>query len=254
MSQTPRLYVPDAIAEGDVLALSQEQIHKLLHVLRLRAGASLQVFNGRDGEFRAELAPAGKNLAARVLERTRAQTSLADVRLLVAPLKRPAMEWLVEKATELGAAVLQPVSTERSVADHLRIDRLRAIVQSSAEQCERLQLTQIGEVASLPQALHAWPSGASLLFADETAALSISGGHPAVPLAIALSEIAPQSTLGLLIGPEGGFTPQERASLLALPFVKAVSLGPRILRAETAAIAALSITQANWGDWRAPLC
>lgn len=252
--EAPRVFVPLKIASGDVLALNDEQAHKLAHVLRLRAGAALRVFNGQDGEFAACLEMHGKRPAARILGQTRAQTSLADVRLLMAPLKRSAMEWAVEKATELGAAVLQPVLTARSVIDHVRIDRLRAIVQASAEQCERLELTQIDETASLPQALRAWPHGASLLFADETAALSISGGHRAVPLAGALSEIASQSTLGLLIGPEGGFTPQERASLLACPFVKAVSLGPRILRAETAAIAALSLIQAHWGDWRAPLC
>lgn len=252
--EAPRVFVPLRIASGDVLELNDEQAHKLAHVLRLRAGAALRVFNGQDGEFAACLEMQGKRLAARILGQSRAQTSLADVRLLMAPLKRSAMEWAVEKATELGAAVLQPVLTTRSVIDHVRIDRLRAIVQASAEQCERLELTRIDEAAGLPQALQAWPSGASLLFADEAAALPISGGHRAMPLVSALLEIASQSTLGLLIGPEGGFTPQERASLLACPFVKAVSLGPRILRAETAAIAALSLIQAHWGDWRAPLC
>lgn len=242
----PRLFVPAAIASGELLTFSDEQIHKLTHVLRLRAGAGLRLFNGRDGEFAAALEGHGKTMAARILAQTRAQTALADVRLLFAPLKRQATDWLVEKATELGAAVLQPVLTRRCVAERVRPERLRLIAQSSAEQCARLELPAVNEALSLEQALKRWPEGASLLFADETG--------DGVPLLGAAPRLAGASTLGLLIGPEGGFAPEERAMLRALPYVTAISLGPRILRAETAAISGLSLLQAKWGEWASPLC
>lgn len=242
----PRLFVPAAMAEGDLLLLGAEQAHKVLHVLRMRAGDRLRLFNGRDGEFAAAFEMQGKAAAARIFASLRAQTALPDLRLLFAPLKRQANDWMVEKATELGVAALQPVLTRRCVAERVREERLRLIAQSSAEQCERLDLPMVQEAQSLEGALAHWPAGAPLLFADE------AGDAP--PVLQALAGCAPGPVLGLLIGPEGGFAPEERDRLRALPWVIAISLGPRILRAETAAIAGLALIQAGWGDWQRPLC
>lgn len=256
--EAPRLFVPCAIATGELLALSEEQIHKLLHVLRLRAGAGLRVFNGQDGEFSAALEAKGKSFAARAMAQIRAQSASRDLRLLFAPLKRQANDWLVEKATELGVAVLQPVMTQRCVAERIRLDRIALIAQSSAEQSERVHVPEVHEAISLQHALQAWPARAKLVFADEAgddphAAWGGQQGR-APPLLAALAGLGDSPSLGLLVGPEGGFAPEERAALRALPFVVPVSLGPRILRAETAALVGLSLIQAQWGDWAAPLC
>ncbi len=254
--QAPRLFVPGPLEAGVTVALSADQAHKLLHVLRCKAGQRVLVFNGCDGEFAACLEMTNKACAALLGARTRAQTSVPDLRLMFAPLKRQANDWLVEKATELGVAALQPVLTQRCVAERIRPDRLRLIAQASAEQCERLEIPAVQEALTLSQALHAWPRGVRLLFADEAGDCPHAdwGGAAgrAPPLVGALQSLGPQPAWGLLIGPEGGFTPQERAELRALPFVVPISLGPRILRAETAAIAGLSLMQALCGDWGSP--
>lgn len=253
----PRLYLPFALQEGGWQALRDEQAHKLVHVLRRRPAQDVRVFNGRDGEFLAVLEAAGKSLGVRVGARIRAQSAPPDLRLLFAPLKRQANEWLVEKATELGVAALHPIITQRCVAERVRADRLALIAQSSAEQSERLHMPAVHEAVGLQHALQAWPGEARLVFADEAGddpQAAWGGAEGRAPaLLSALPGLRGISILGLLIGPEGGFTPAERAHLRALPFVVPVSLGPRILRAETAALVGLCLLQAHWGDWDRPL-
>jgi 16S rRNA (uracil1498-N3)-methyltransferase len=225
------------------VALDEAQTRYLTDVLRQKAGARVLVFNGRDGEHEAVLAEVGKRGAALAIgAQTRAQSLPPDLMLLFSPLKRHATDWLVEKATELGVRVLQPVMLRRTVADTVRVERLTAIAREAAEQTERLDVPEVREMVSLGKALDSWDSARPLLYCDE------QGEAP--PLLEAAQLKAEQ--LALLIGAEGGFDPEERRMLRGLAFVRPVSLGPRILRAETAATAALALIQAAWGDWRVP--
>lgn len=254
---SPRLFLESDLAPGAAAALDEAQRHYLERVLRLGAGARLRLFNGRDGEFAAELTGGGRQLALQVGPRLRSQPAAPDLRLLFAPLKRQATDWLVEKASELGVSRLQPVLTRRTVAERVRVDRLRLVAREAAEQCERLSLPEIAEAIPLGTALEGWDPQAPLLFADEAGddAQAPWGGPlgRARPLAEVLEGVRAVQTLAVLIGPEGGFHAEERRWLRGLAFVTPVSLGPRILRAETAGVAALSLAQALWGDWRAPL-
>lgn len=237
-----RLFVQDELAAGGAIALSADHAHYLINVMRQGVGSALLLFNGRDGEWRAVIVEASKRACRVVPEtKTRDQTSTPDVELIVAVVKRSRLETIVEKAAELGAARVRPVLTQRTNADRVRTDRLAAIMVEAAEQCERLEVPAIDEPQKLDRLLDGWDASRRLIFCDEAGdaadALSALGALPPGPAAI-------------LIGPEGGFSPDERARLRGMPGVVAVTLGPRILRADTAAIAALTLFQAAAGDWR----
>lgn len=235
-----RLFIPHDLAPGATLDLDEGQSRYLAAVMRLSAGDALAVFNGRDGEWRATVASVGKRavrLEARDL--LRPQTTGPDLDLVIALVKRARLETIVEKAAELGARRVLPVITERTNADHTRVDRLRAIAVEASEQTGRLDTPLVAEPVKLERLLAAWPADRQLMFCDEA-------GDAAPVLAAGLAP----GPWAVLIGPEGGFSPAERARLRELPYAVAVSLGPRILRADTAAISALTLWQAAVGDWR----
>ena len=232
----PRLYVREPIAEGAAIMLKPRQAHYLGNVMRKGAGDELLIFDGRSGEWLARVAYRGKkSMTLTVEQRTREAEVLPDLTLAFAPVKRTQTDWLVEKATELGVARLQPVITRRTIAERIKLDRLGAIAVEAAEQCGRTVLPEIDEPIALDQFLEA--NRAPLYFADE------QGGDP---IATAMSPGA----AAILIGPEGGFSEEERARVRAQDHATAISLGPRILRAETAALAAISAYMALAGDWR----
>ena len=240
---TPRLCVQSALASGESLTLSAEQANYLLNVLRLREGARVLAFNGRDGEFASSLAPLGKKGAAlRIDALLRAQEYPGDIDYLFAPLKHARLDYVAQKAVEMGVRRLCPVITRRTQVARVNIERLRANAQEAAEQCGVIWLAEIAEAGALTEVLADWPARRVLVFCDEEA----PRGNAAATLA---SRAAP-AAIGLLIGPEGGFDEDERAMILRAPDVVRLSLGPRILRADTAAVAALALIQAHWGDWR----
>lgn len=231
----PRLFVDQPLAPGVQIALDGKPAHYLGTVLRLGEGDAVLLFDGQSGEWRAVIEGAGKKrLLLGVAERTRAVEELPPLTLAFAPVKRGPVEWLVEKATELGVARLQPVITQRTVVDRLNLDRLRSIAIEAAEQCGRTRLPSIAD--SMPLARFLEGRAGALLFADET------GGVPMI-------SAVPAGECTVLIGPEGGFTPGERDAVLASG-ATGVGLGPRILRAETAALAAVTVYMAGAGDWR----
>lgn len=237
---TTRLFLDTSLAEGGELPLERDQAHFLRSVLRLAPGAALLVFNGRDGEWAAEIAALDKKEGRlRLLRRTRPQAPEPDHWLAFAPIKAGRIDWLVEKATELGVSRLLPVVTRRTVVERVRLERLEAQAREAAEQCERLTLPQIDPPQPLAALLAAWPAQRRLLVGDE------SGNGATLPQVLQ----AVKAPLALLVGPEGGFAAEERALLAAAPAVLPVSLGPRILRAETAALAGLAVIQALAGDW-----
>ncbi|KPF68587.1 16S rRNA methyltransferase [alpha proteobacterium AAP81b] len=230
----PRLHVEAVLAAGAAFDLPAPQSHYLAQVMRRQVGDFVLVFDGRSGEWRARVASVGKRAVGLVVEaQTRQIESVPDLWLCAAPLKRGRIDWLAEKACELGVARLLPVLTRRTVVDRLNHDRLFAHMIEAAEQCGRTALPDLAEPIALPALLAAWPPERALIFADET------GG---APLAASLAAIP--APAAILIGPEGGFTPEERAAIRALPQTRAVSLGPRILRADTAAVAAIAVWQA----------
>ena len=239
MSTTPRLFLDESLEEGREVAAAPAQAHHLGGVLRRGAGDPVLLFNGRDGEWAARIAELRRDRARFVPERrTRPQSPGLDLRLLVAAVKRPAMEWIVEKATELGAGLIQPVFTRRSVAERVNTARLAGIAREAAEQCERLTVPAVAEPRPLHAALDAW-DGAPLLVGDERR------GSP--PIAAVLRGRG--LPLGWLVGPEGGFERAELDDLRRRPFVATATLGPRVLRAETAAVSGLAVVQALAGDW-----
>ena len=234
----PRLFVREPLGEGASVELEAGQANYLGNVLRLGIGAELLLFDGSSGEWLARIAEAGKKRMALAVERrTREPETIPDVWLAFAPVKRAQTDWLVEKATELGAARLIPVMTRRTVAERVRLDRLQSIAIEAAEQCGRTVLPEIAEPLPLAKLLEQRAPGRTLYFADE------EGGEPAS------GAFEPGPAL-ILIGPEGGFTDDERAKVRAQQNSVAISLGPRILRAETAALAALSAYMVIAGDWR----
>jgi 16S rRNA (uracil1498-N3)-methyltransferase len=239
--RTTRLYVDAPLEEGHAAALDRGQAHYLTTVLRLKAGASILVFNSRDGEWRATL-EGGKHAALRIGARTRAQTAPADLHYLFAPLKSARLDYMVQKAVEMGASQLRPVLTRHGQVARVNLERMRANAIEAAEQCGILSLPEIAAPVVLTAALAAWETTRHLVFCDEAADL-------ADPLA-ALATVPRHAPLAVLIGPEGGFAADERAALLKLPNVVRLALGPRILRADTAAVAALALVQAAIGDWR----
>ena len=235
-----RLFVPESLAADAVIRPTTEQAHYLTGVMRRAVGDELLLFNGRDGEWRATLGAVSKRgCEIKILEQTREQASAPDLELVVALVKRARLETIVEKAAELGASRVRLVITRFTGADHTNVPRLQAIAVEASEQTGRLDVPEVTAPVKLDRLLEGWPAGRRLVFCDEAG--------DARPVAEALREPAP---CAVLIGPEGGFAPEERDRLRALPFVIPVSLGPRILRADTAAISALTLVQAAIGDWR----
>ncbi len=241
-----RLHVPDALASGLALGLDPNRAHYLRHVMRCRPGDEVALFNGIDGEWRARIDGFGKGWCSlEVLHRLRPQSPAEGPWLLFAPLKRTRIDALVEKTSELGVAVLQPTRTRRTAAARVNLERLRLIAREAAEQSGRLELPELREPRALDRLLEDWPEGRQLIFCDE------NGGDEASDMASVLVQSPPPAAgWAILIGPEGGFDATERALLGRQPFVRPVRLGPLILRAETAAIAALSLCQALTGTWR----
>jgi 16S rRNA (uracil1498-N3)-methyltransferase len=237
-----RLFVPHDLAAGAQLALDHGQSHYLASVMRQAVGDELLLFNGRHGEWRARVATVGKRAVAVALDRLeRPQAVGPDLDLMIAVVKRGRLETIVEKAAELGARRVAPVLTERTQGDRVRLDRLQAIATEASEQTGRLDVPTIAEPVKLAKRIAGWPEGRRLLFCDE------AGDAP--PLLEALKD-QPMEGWAILIGPEGGFSPAEREMLRGLPYAVPASLGPRILRADTAAISALTLWQAALGDWR----
>lgn len=235
----PRLLLDDTLADGIEIEAAPGQAHHLGAVLRRGPGDAVRVFNARDGEFDATIAHLRKDRArVRLGTRRRAPAPEPGPRLLVAALKRDAMDWVVEKATELGATRIIPVLTRRSAVDRANVVRLAAIARGAAEQCERLSVPEVTEAAPLHRVLDGWDGGA-LVLAQER------GAAPALRAAVAGLSSAP----ALLVGPEGGFEAAELDDLRRRAFVVPAALGPRILRAETAAVAGLAALQALVGDW-----
>ena len=234
-----RLYVDQPLAPGQAVRLSPDQAHYLTGVMRLTAGAAILLFNGRDGEWRATLADAGKRNAVALCDvQTRPLRLPPDLWLLFAPIKKARTDFIVEKAVELGAARILPVRTRHTNADRIRQDRLQAHALEAAEQCGATYVPEVAELIALDKLLAKWPEDRRLYWCDETAL-----GQPAT--------ITPtQGPAAILIGPEGGFSADEAAKLRARSNVTPLSLGPRILRADTAAVAALTLWQAACGDWR----
>jgi 16S rRNA (uracil1498-N3)-methyltransferase len=243
--RTPRLCVAADLAAGTQIALDAAQANYLGNVLRLKNGDSVLVFNGRDGEWRGTLAPAGKRaLAVAVAERTRPQSRALDLHYLFAPLKHARLDYMVQKAVEMGASRLQPVITRHGQVARVNLERMRANAIEAAEQCGILTLPEVAAPLPLAAAIAARDSARLLIFCDEDADVT----DPIAALSAAARPEAP--ALAVLIGPEGGFAPDERTQLLRLPNVARLALGPRILRADTAAVAALALVGAVLGDWR----
>ncbi len=239
-----RLHTAADLGPGARVAATPAQSHYLLRVMRAGPGTPVALFNGRDGEWLAEIAAAGKrDCTLAVGARLRAQRPEPDLWLLFAPLKGPRLDFVVEKATELGVSALWPVFTRRTVVTRVNPERMTANVVEAAEQCERLTLPRLIEAAPLERALADWPQGRRLLVLDETGT-----GTPIAEAATTLSA----EPCAVLSGPEGGFAESELDALRRLPFVSLIGLGPRILRADTAALAALACWQAWRGDWRQP--
>jgi 16S rRNA (uracil1498-N3)-methyltransferase len=232
----PRLFVDQPLAEGAEVALDSAQANYLLNVMRLKAGDAVRCFDDRTGEWAAEISVAGKRDARlRMVTQIADREPVPDLWLVAAPIKRQRVDWMAEKACELGVARFVPVLTRRSVVDKLNLDRLRAHMIEAAEQCGRTALPALDEPVKLDRLIKDWPVERILYFADET------GGDRFQP------EPGPAA---ILIGPEGGFDPAEREAIRALPQACGISLGPRILRAETAALAAVSLWMSQAGDWR----
>lgn len=241
----PRLYVTGDLGKGRRIELAAGQAHYLRNVMRLVPGEAVTLFNGRDGEWSARIASVGRGACAVSVERlVRPQAAEPDLWLLFAPIKRAPLDFLAQKAVELGVSRLQPVITGHTDVGRVNTDRLRANAIEAAEQCGRLSLPEVGEPAALDAALEGWPADRRLLLCAE------SGAARPVGEALAEAGAAGDSRFAVMTGPEGGFTTSELDALRKLPFVTPISLGPRILRAETAAVAALACWQSVLGDWR----
>jgi 16S rRNA (uracil1498-N3)-methyltransferase len=241
--RTPRLFVDAPLAAGGAVPLGRDEANYLFNVLRLTPGAPVLLFNGRDGEWRARVSDAGKRGGALTPEeRVRAQPGPNQLDLLFAPLKHARLDYMVQKAVEMGAGLLQPVITRHTQVARVNTGRMRANVIEAAQQCGILTLAEVHEPVSFAGALEALAPGRLLVFCDEDAAVKN-------PVA-ALHAAPPHHGVALLIGPEGGFSEDERETLLRWQNTVRLSLGARILRADTAAVAALAVVQAALGDWR----
>jgi len=243
--RSPRLFVDAPLAAGAVVPLAPPQAHYLKDVLRLQPGDRVLVFDGRDGEWDGRLEAAGKRgLALRLETQTRPQTAGPDLHYLFAPLKRARLDYMVQKAVEMGVARLAPVMTRHTQAERVNVERMRANAIEAAEQCGILRLPDIAAPVALADALAALAPERVLVFCDEDAPIT----DPVAALAAASGAKA----LAVLVGPEGGFAAEERELLLARRNIVRLALGPRILRADTAAVAALALVGAVLGDWRRP--
>jgi 16S rRNA (uracil1498-N3)-methyltransferase len=240
--RTPRLYVAQDLAVRAEVKLDPQQTNYLVNVLRLDAGAAVLLFNGRDGEFFASLGAGSRKSALLIVgAQTRAQETGPDVDYLFAPLKHARLDYMAQKAVEMGARRLKPVITRHTQVARVNEDRLRANAIEACEQCGVIWVPEIAPVEPLAEALKGWPPERLLVFCDEDA-------EQASPLD-ALGTARADGGVSLLVGPEGGFEAAERAAILAAPRVLRLNLGPRILRADTAAVAALALIQATLGDW-----
>lgn len=240
MSAKIRLYVEHPLGQGQSVELTREQAHYLFGVMRLAVGGHVALFNGKDGEWLAEVAAASKRGGTlSCLEQTRPLQMPPDLWFLFAPIKKARTDFIVEKAAEMGAARILPVQTEFTNSERIRQDRLQAHAVEAAEQCGGTFVPEVADLQRLDRVLDAWPEDRQLMFCNEAevgSALRLAANEKGQPWAI-------------LIGPEGGFSDRERARLAALPYAHVVSLGPRILRADTAAVAALTMWQQALGDW-----
>ncbi len=242
MDAKVRLYVDQPLGAGQAVAVGPEQASYLFSVMRLPVGAGVLLFNGRDGEWLARVVDAGKRRGALLCEtQTRPQMLPPDLWLLFSPIRKERTNFIVEKAVELGVSRVVPVTTRFTQSERWRQDKQLAHAIEAAEQCGATHLPQVADVQPLTQVLADWPAGRLLFWADE----ALAGHAPALSGVFAAGQPA-----AVLVGPEGGFSDDEKARLRALPFVRPISLGPRILRAETAAIAALVLWQSSAGDWR----
>jgi 16S rRNA (uracil1498-N3)-methyltransferase len=237
-----RLFVEADIRPSVGIEAGQEQFNYLVNVLRMADGADILLFNGRDGEWRATLSfPSRKRLVLTPMEETRPQPPASNLHYLFAPLKVGRLDYLVQKAVEMGVGVLRPVMTQHVQGKITSIDRLRANAVEAAEQCGILAIPEVAEPMKLSDLLDRWPRERRIIYCDEGDA-----GQNPLPLLSGIKE----KHLALLVGPEGGFSEEERARLRSLDFVTAIPLGPRILRADTAAVAAMAVIQAAIGDWK----
>lgn len=239
--RTKRLFVEAALAAGASLEANRSQANYLLNVLRLKADDNVLVFNGRDGEWLAGIEPDGRKACRlRLIRQTRSQTPGGDLWYLFAPLKQARLDYMVQKSVEMGVSALVPVLTAHTQISRLNTERMRANAIEAAEQCGILSLPEVRDPARLETALSGWPAERRLVYCDEAP----DSGDPITGLARLKGH-----RLAVLVGPEGGFSGEERAMLRAMPCVVAIALGPRILRADTAAVAALALVQALAGDW-----
>ncbi len=239
-----RLFLDANLATGARIDATPEQANYLVNVLRMKPGQGLLVFNGRSGEWQAEIAEALKRRVVLAIgAQTRPQAGGPDIDYVFAPLKRARLDYMVQKAVEMGVARLVPVLTRHTVAERVNLERLRANAIEAAEQCGILRIPEISEPAKLPAVLAGWDGARRLIVCDEAAPVSDT---------LAALQAVPPGPVGVLIGPEGGFSADERRLLQSKPYVVTVSLGPRILRADTAAIAALALVNAVLGDWGGP--
>ncbi len=237
-----RLFIDEQLDAGRRVELTPPQAHYLTAVLRLKPGARLLVFNGRDGEWVATLAEAHKRGAALTIDsQARPQATGPDLDYLFAPLKRSRLDYMVQKATEMGVARLRPVITERTIAERVNSERMRANVIEAAEQCGVLRVPAVEPPVKLDDTLDRWDPERRIIYCDE----EDQGTDP-----IAVLEKLSPGPLAVLVGPEGGFSPRERGRLVGKTFVVSLSLGPRIMRADTAAVAVLALVNATLGDWR----
>jgi 16S rRNA (uracil1498-N3)-methyltransferase len=241
-SKLQRLFVKSRLGRKAEVELEPAQAHYLINVLRCKTGDQVLLFNGEDGEWRGAVSGVTKRQASLVVaEQTRPQSEGPDLHYLFAPLKRGRLDYMAQKATEMGASLLKPVITRRTVAERVNTDRLKANAVEAAEQCGLLRVPEVRAPEKLSCVLDAWDPARVLVFADEAAPL-------ASPLEVLSA--ARHRPLAVLIGPEGGFETEERALLLDQPFVVPISLGPRVMRADTAAVAALALVNVVLGDWR----
>ncbi|MDK2760433.1 MAG: 16S rRNA (uracil(1498)-N(3))-methyltransferase [Sphingopyxis sp.] len=236
-ASTPRLFVDLPLGPDAAPTIDGSAAHYLLNVMRLKVGDPILLFDNRSGEWLAVIADAAKrSLTLRIERQTRAMETVPDLWLCFAPVKKARLDWIIEKATELGVARLQPVITERTIVERVKSERIEAQIVEACEQCGRTTIPTLGEPVKLAQLLANWPADRALLFADE------AGGE-------ALLSVDAPAPAAILTGPEGGFTDREREMLIGHAAVRRIALGPRILRAETAAIAAVSLWMARHGDW-----
>ncbi len=238
---TPRLHVAESLADGTELSLAPEQSHYLAHVLRLVAGDAVRLFNNENGEVLAYITTiAKKSVSLRCERQVHAVQPPPDIDYVFAPLKHQRLDYLVQKATELGARRLQPMITARTIAERVNLDRMRANVIEAAEQCNLVFVPEVLEPLSFASLMKSWDQTRAIIFCDETA--------KSFDPRLALENLHPPAAV--FVGPEGGFTEDERSLLKSMPYVAAISLGPRIMRADTAAVAALALVQATIGDWQ----